>query len=161
VYYGKRADNTTRLIENGKETGPSAMVQGGPVLFSADSKHIVAPLHQAYWCDGQRIVSAVAPLGFTPDSQHLIFKGKESTKDGLVLNTYFVNGDLVAKFSARGSTWAGYGIPKAWEQQPDGTIVFVGPDIGLVGGLGPVKRITVTPDPVRNYVAWLASLKTN
>ena len=131
VYYSKRADNTTRFIENGKETGPSAMVQGGPVLFSPDSKHMVAPLFQAYWCDGQRIVPAATPVGFTPDSQHLILKGKASTPEGAPLITYFVNGDLVAKFSARGSTWANYGSQKgAWEQQPDGTIVFVGWDIG-------------------------------
>lgn len=160
VYYSKRADNTTRLIENGKETGPSAMVQGGPVLFSADSKHMVAPLQQAFWCDDRRIVSAAAPLGFTPDSQHLILRGKASTKDGVTLNTYHVNGDMVAKFSSRGTTWAGFGIPKAWEQQPGGEIVFVGPEVGLVNGLGPIKRITVTPDPARNYVAWLANPTT-
>jgi WD40 repeat protein len=162
VYYSKRADNTTRFIENGKETGPSAMVQGGAVLFSPDSKHMVAPLFQAYWCDGQRIVPTATPVGFTPDSQHLILKGKASTPEGAQLITFFVNGDLVAKFSARGSTWANYGSQKgAWEQQPDGTIVFVGWDIGMAVGHGPIKRITVTPDPARNYVAWLASLKTN
>lgn len=161
VYYSKRPDNTVRFIENGKENAPSAMMQGGQVLFSADSKHMVAPLFQAYWCDGQRIVTAAAPLGFTPDSQHLICKGRESTKDGVVLNTYYVNGDCVAKFSARGSTWAGIGIPKAWEQQPDGRIVFIGGDaIGLTGGHGPIKRITVTPDSDRNYVAWLANPST-
>jgi hypothetical protein len=39
--------------------------------------------------------------------------------------------------------------------------VFVGPATnGLVGGLGPVKHITVTPDPARNYITWLADLKT-
>lgn len=158
VYYSKRPDNTVRFIENGKENAPSAMMQGGRVLFSADSKHMVAPLFQAYWCDGQRIVSAAAPLGFTPDSQHLILKGRESTKDGVTLNTYYVNGDCVAKFSARGSTWSGIGIPKVWEQQPDGRIIFIGGDaIGLTGGHGPIKRITVTPDPARNYVAWLAN----
>ena len=157
TYYSKRADNTTRLVENGKDIGPSAMLQGGPVFFSTDSKHMVAPLHQAYWYDDRRIVTTATPLGFTPDSQHLIFKGRESRKDGVILNTYYVNGDLVAKFSARGSTWTGIGIPKAWEQQSDGTIVFVGPDIGVTYGLGPVKRITVTPDSARNYVAWLAN----
>src|SRR6185503_18673127 len=83
--------------------------------------------------------------------------GRESTKDGSVLDTYYVNGDLVAKFSARGATWAGFGMRKVWEQQPDGTIVFVGPDLGVTYGLGPVKRITITPDSARNYVAWLAN----
>lgn len=159
VYYSKRADNTTRFIENGKETGPSAMVQGGPVLFSADSKHMVAPLFQAYWCDDRRIVIPTTPLGFTPDSQHLILKGREATKEGIQLNTYYLNGDCVAKFSARGSSWAGIGIPKAWEQQPDGTIVFVGGEaIGLTGGHGPIKRITVTPDSGRNYASWIDGL---
>jgi hypothetical protein len=84
-------------------------------------------------------------------------KGKASTPEGAPLITFFGNGDLVAKFSARGSTWANYGAQKGmWEQQPDGTIVFVGYDVGMVGGHGPIKRITVTPDPTRNYPAWLA-----
>jgi hypothetical protein len=159
-YYRKDPDNQVRLIEDGAANAPSAMQMGGPILYSTDSKHFVAPLFQSFWCDGQKIVIPTTPIGFTPDSQHLILKGRESTKDGVMLNTYYVNGDLVAKFSARGTTWAGYGIPKAWEQQPDGTIVFVGPTTGVAYGLGPIKRITVTPDPARNYITWLASFKT-
>lgn len=156
VYYSKRVDNTVRLVENGKDTGPSAMNQGGPVLFSADSKHYVAPLLHAYWCDDRRIVSAAAPQGFTPDSQHLILQGRDTEPGGAQLKTWFVNGDLVAKFAARNATWAGIGFPRVWEQQPDGTIVFIGPATGLPPyGLGPMKRITVTPDSARNYVAWL------
>jgi len=157
VYYRRNADNTTRLMVNGKETGPSAMTQGGPVHFSADSKHFVAPLHQAFWCDDQRVVVPNTPLGFTPDNNHFIWRGREMGPNDVALNTFFVNGDLVAKFSSRGVQWSGFGIPKVWEQQPDGTIVFVGPDIGLVGGLGPMKRITVTPAPERNYTAWRAN----
>ncbi len=156
VYYRRSADNTTRLMVNGKETGPPAMTQGGPVHFSADSKHIVAPLHQAFWCDDQSIAVANTPLGFTPDSNHFIWRGRESGPNNVMLNTYFLNGDLVAKFSSRGVQWVS-AVPKAWEQQPDGTIVFVGPDIGLVGGLGPMKRITVTSARDRNYTAWLAN----
>ena len=160
VYYSKRPDNTTRFIENGKETAPSAMVQGGAVLFSSDSKHMVAPLFQAYWCDGQRIVIPTTPLGFTLDSQHLILQGRESAPDGGVLNTYYVNGDVVAKFSARGSSWAGVGRPKVWEPQPDGTIVFIGSGLGGVAEPGPVKRITVTPYPNVNFATWIANIKT-
>jgi hypothetical protein len=159
-YYRSDPDNLVRLIEDGATNAPSSMQMGGAILYSPDSKHFVAPLFQSFWCDGQKIVIFTTPIGFMPDSQHLILKGRDSTPDGVMLNTYYVNGDLVAKFSARGSTWAGYGIPKAWEQQPDGTIVFVGPTTGVQYGLGPIKRITVTPDPTRNYVAWLADLKT-
>lgn len=159
-YYRSDADNLVRLIEDGATNAPSSMQMGGAILYTPDSKHFVAPLFQSFWCDGQKIVIPTTPSGFTPDSQHLILKGRDSTLDGVMLNTYYVNGDLVAKFSARGSTWAGYGIPKAWEQQPDGTIVFVGAVTGMERGYGPVKRITVMPDPARNYVAWLADLKT-
>jgi hypothetical protein len=160
LYYRSDPDNLVRLIEDGTMNAPPSMQMGGPIFFSPDSKHFVAPLFQSFWCDGQKIVSPNTPIGFTPDSQHLILKGRDSTPDGITLNTYYVNGDLVAKFSARGSTWSGYGIPKAWEQQPNGTIVFVGAVTGVERGYGPVKRITVTPDPARHYVAWLADVKT-
>jgi thiol-disulfide isomerase/thioredoxin len=158
AYYSQRADNTVRLMVNGQQTGPSAMQQGGQILFSPDSKHMVAPLFQAYWFDDRRIVSEATPIGFTPDSRHLIFRGRASTPGGETLNTYFINGDLVAKVSARGSSWSGIGIPKAWEQQPDGSIVFVGADpVGFTGGHGPIKRITVTPAPESSYAAWLVN----
>lgn len=161
LYYRKDVDNQMRLIEDGATNAPSAMQMGGPIFFSPDSKHFVAPLFQSFWCERQKIVFTATPLGFTPDSQHLILKGRDSTPEGVMLDTYYVNGDLVAKFSARGTTWAGVGIHKAWEQQPDGTIVFVGNDTGLVGGLGPVKRITVTPDPNINVASWVTNFKAS
>jgi len=160
-YYRKDPDNLMRLIEDGATNAPAFMQMGAPIFFSPDSKHFIAPLFQSYWCDGQKVVSANKPLGFTPDSQHLIWQGRDSSPDGVILNTYYVNGDLVAKFSARGSTWTGIGIPKAWEQQPDGTIVFVGSATGVTYGLGPVKRITVTPDPNVTYDTWRAKLKAS
>ena len=160
-YYRSDPDNLMRLVEDGATNAPSSMRLGGPILYSPDSKHFIAPLFQSYWCDGQKIVIPTTPLDFTPDSQHLVLQGRESTPDGAMLNTYFVNGDCVAKFSARAAPWAGVSRPKVWEQQPDGTIVFVGPALGLVAGPGPVRRITVTPDLNRNFTAWLASLKTD
>jgi hypothetical protein len=161
IYYRRSADNTTRLMVNGVVTGPSATTQGGTILFSPDSKHYVAPLLHAFWCEDQRVVFPATPLGFTDDSRHLILQGRDADSGGVVLKTYYVNGDLVAKFSARGTTWAGLGFPKVWEQQSDGTIVFVGPDTGLVGGLGPIKRITVTPAPDANVTAWLKNLQAD
>lgn len=160
LYYRKLADNTVSLMVNGVATGPTATQQGGAILFSPDSKHFAAPLHQSYWITNKRIVFPATPMGFTADSQHLIQRGHGTSDGGVMLHTYYVNGDLVAKFGARNVQWQGIGVPQPWEQQPDGTIVFVGYTPGPTG-YGPMKRITATPAPGRNLDAWLANPVSN
>jgi hypothetical protein len=157
MYYRKLADNTVSLMVNGVATGPTATQQGGEILISPDSKHFAAPLLHAWWIDDRRVTFAATPMGFTADSRHLIQRGRDATANGVILQTWYVNGDLVAKFAARNVQWSGIGKPQEWEQQPDGTIVFIGYEPGPTG-YGPMKRITVTPDPNTDVAAWLANL---
>ena len=132
-----------------------------------------------------RPYTTFTPWEITPDSQHLISIAP-GLEQNMTVTSYYVDGDLVAKCSARNMTWFNspkhvrptiqiaqwgnekfaYGnanhnvrLPEAtdWEMQPDGSIIFVCATPGPAG-YGPIKKWTVTPAPGSNITSWVASL---
>lgn len=161
AYVGKSATNDPifqRLIVDRvikEDARPS-----GDILFSPDSKHLVAQLNGGLFFNDQVVkVTARHPLGFTNDSRNLIFAGQETDARGVLNAVYFINGEPVARFAQKGMQFSGT-RPKVWEEQPDGRIVFVGhvgaPQPGQ--GYGEIKRITVTPDPEGSATAWFTAV---
>jgi len=160
AYYGKRDTgdpNWNRLIVD-KELKMEARGSGEPI-FSPDSKSLAVSVHQGLWLDNTFVKVTHGLHGFTRDSRNLVLSSRETDAKGQINEVYYVNGDAVGRFSPKNMQFSGT-RPKAWEEQPDGRLVFVGHIGNDVpgGGYGVIKRITVTPDPDGSAAAWVQSV---
>jgi hypothetical protein len=168
AYFGKGSSgdqNFNRLIldkemKSDAKAGPILSVVQSGVMFSPDSKHLVAQLHQALWLDHQAVKVLFTPLGFTSDSRNLVLSNRITDSQGQPTDLYFVNGDEVARFSGRGMQFSGT-RPKVWEAQPDGRVIFIGHTPGGLSGYGPIKRVVVTPDPAASATSWVNEVKAS
>ncbi len=156
AYFGHGDAAYTRLVVDGVQLPAPTSALGGRVFFSPDSRHVVGALSRGWWCDDGPLEVEATPLDFTPDGRHLILEGREVTAERQKLRTFLLDGEVVARFATRAVQWTGVRVPQAWQQQDDGTIVFVGPTLQPTGALGPLHRVTVTPDPDRTVTTWLA-----
>jgi uncharacterized membrane protein YqiK len=97
-------------------------------------------------------------LGFTDDGQHFVHSAPITDATGAVVDTYYVDGDLVATFSSVKLNIANAQPRKMWESQPDGSIVFVGQEPSSANN-GKINRIKVTPATGTNVAQWSADAK--
>lgn len=164
AYFGAVDALGTRLIVDGKPEGTGGGF-GGEVMFSPDSKHVVAIAsppkgYPSIYFNGEFIpfpkdLGYGQLLEFTPDSAHLLIKGTEGG-----LETYYIDGVRAAQFSPRGVTWMNSQKPKSWEIQPDGSVVFIGVTPAENNGYGPMKRVTVRPEAGTSVGTWAKAVAT-
>ncbi len=176
AYYNALSALSGQLIVDGEVKGGGSAYTD-PILFSPDSKHFVAMSSappkgtRAICLDGSFVPipkgldQYTKPLGFTSDSQHLLMRGQEKAKDGnYSMDKYFLDGQLVAQFSA-GGIFSGvmYGSSQMsmqsefYEMQSDGSILIIGHENRQGGFGGVVKRVKITPDASTSLAAWIAS----
>jgi hypothetical protein len=143
------------------------------VLFSPDSKHVAAMSSAtdgkpAIYLDGQFVpipkgLEGAVLQAFTPDSQHLLIKGNERSKDGSKsFDTYYLDGQRVAQFQLtnRDFVWPDKATPtQLWEIQSDSSVVVVGAE-AIETAEGPMKRVNATPAPGTSIATWIADLAT-
>jgi len=184
AFYAMTSDAKLEFIVDGEVKGAG---EPGAVFFSDDSQHIAAQAiapgdYSTIYIDGNFLPSRRSigvPMEFTPDGRHLIVAGTEKVANGTYNVTYHLDGKLVARYSQRWPQWAnsptrarpGSGPPpngvspkvanrnaKDWEFQPDGSIVFLGGEPGPQG-LGPMKRVKVTPATGTTFATWFTDAK--
>ncbi|HTO02727.1 MAG TPA: hypothetical protein VL069_03450 [Opitutus sp.] len=168
VYYAANDAVSTELIVDGEVRGTAASF-GGETIFSPDSKLIAINArppkgNEALFISGEFVpypkrMGYPRPMGFTADSQHLVFQGTEEGPEGSPVRSYYVDGQRVAQFSPRGMTWANNPGNFLWEAQPDGSIIFVGPTPAPNNGYGLMKRVTVRPAAGTSVATWIADVK--
>jgi hypothetical protein len=170
AYYGASTALQSALIVDGEAKGGAGGQGGGAILFSPDSKHIVAMAQSpndrnaSIYIDGDYVAPPQGAqylrlAGFTPDSQHLIMESTEAAPNGGPLRSFYVDGERVLQLSGMAVTIPRQPGPadvvKAWEARDDGSIVFIGSDSSGTN-YGPIKRFHVKP-PAGEGVAGMVS----
>lgn len=168
VYYAANDAVSTELIVDGEIRGTAASF-GGETIFSPDSKLIAINArppqgNEALFINGDFVpypkgMGYPRPMGFTSDSQHLVFQGTEDGPEGSSVRSYYVDGQRVAQFSPRGVTWANNPGHYLWEAPPDGSVILVGPSSAPNNGYGPMKRVIVRPTAGTRVATWISEEK--
>jgi WD40 repeat protein len=176
AYYNALDAMSGQLIVDGEVKGGGTAYKDS-ILFSPDSQHFVAMSsapsngRRAICLDGKFVPipkgldQYTKPLGFTPDSQHLLMRGQEIAKEGgYYMDKYFLDGQYVAQFFA-GGIFSGIlqgnrqltMQSEFWEMQPDGSLLIIGHENfqeNKRGGV--VKRVKITPDASTSLATWIA-----
>lgn len=168
VYYAANDAVSTELIVDGKVKGTAASF-GGETIFSPDSKYVATNARPpkgdgALFINGEFLpyppgMGYPRPLGFTVDSQHLVFQGSEAGEGGSPVTSFYIDGQRVAQYSPRGVNWANNPGNFIWAPQADGSVVFVGVTPAPNNGYGPMKRVTVIPAAGTSVETWTADVK--
>jgi hypothetical protein len=168
VYYAANDAVSTELIVDGAVRGTAASF-GGETIFSPDSKYVVTTARppkgdNSLFINGEFVtfpkgMGYPRPMGFTSDSQHLVFQGTENGPEGSPVRSYYVDGQRAAQFSPRGITWANNPGHYLWEAQPDGSVVFIGPTPAPNNGYGLMKRVVVRPAASTSVATWIGEVK--
>lgn len=177
AYYNALDALSGQLIVDGEVKGGGTAYKD-LILFSPDSQHFVAMSsapsngRRAICLDGKFVPipkgldQYTKPLGFTPDSQHLLMRGQELAKTGdYYMDKYFLDGQYVAQFFAggiqSGLLQGNSQLPmqsEFWETQPDGSVIIIGHENfqdNKRGGV--VKRVIIKPDAGTSIATWIAN----
>ncbi|MEO7599611.1 MAG: hypothetical protein ABIV50_11805, partial [Opitutus sp.] len=168
VYYAANDAVSTELIVDGEVKGTAASF-GGQTIFSPDSKFVVTNArppkgNESLFINGEFVPFPKAlgyprPIGFTTDSQHLVFQGTEPGPSGNPVSTFYLDGTRIAQVSPRGVTWANNPTGPLWEAQSDGSVVVVGVTPAENNGYGPMKRIKASPAAGTTIATWITEVK--
>jgi len=166
AYYRAVDALSSRLVIDGEEVG-SENAEGSQMAFSPNGRHVAALARppvgnqgRSLYVDGEYFTSREVPvnvlMGFTPDSRHVLTVATANRQGFGAIQTYRMNGEVIAEFGNRGVTWSNTGTShRLWEAQPDGSVLLVGTDPIAGQNYGPMKRIRVTPSAGANVAAWL------